>query len=144
MKHNSRGDYIGEVGRKITVTGTVRTATSVNGFTPRSPNRALIVVDVGTAMVKIVTAAAWAHRVERGDQITVTGTVKAHTEWRGLWQTVLTRASRSGSASDEPDSPAAAVSWEAVNSTEAGPRPFPRAPHPLAPSAQTPAPRPHL
>ncbi|HEY3409009.1 MAG TPA: hypothetical protein VGK53_12620, partial [Propionicimonas sp.] len=92
----------------------------------------------------LVTAAAWAYRVERGEQITLTGTVKAHTEWRGLRQTVLTRASRIEPASDEPSTPGAAVRWEAVNPTEAGPRPFPRAPHPLAPAAQAPAPRPHL
>lgn len=128
----------------VTVTGTVRTATRVNGFTPGSPDRALIVAEVGTATVKVVTAAAWAYRVERGDQITVTGTVKAHTEWRGLRQTVITRASRIEPAFDEPSTPGAAVRWEAVNPNEGGPRPFPRAPHPLAPAAQAPAPRPHL
>ncbi len=143
MKHSSRGEYLGEVGQRVTVTGRVRAATRVNGFTTHSPDRALIVVDVGNAMAKIVTAAAWAYRVERGDRITVTGTVKAHTQWRGLSQTVLTRAGRINLDPDDPGAPTAPVLWEAVNPAEAGPRPFPRAPHPLAP-AEAFAPHPDL
>lgn len=141
---NERPAHVGDIGQRITVTGIARTATRVNGFTAHSPDRALIVVDAGTAIAKIVTSAAWAYEVERGDQITVTGTVKAHTEWRGLKQTVLTRATRSDTPPDDPGTPAAAVPWEEVNPTEAGPRPFPRATHALAPAADTPALRPTL
>ena len=40
---NQRPEHVGEIGQRITLTGTVRTATRVNGFTPRSPDRALMV-----------------------------------------------------------------------------------------------------
>jgi hypothetical protein len=131
---NERPVHVGEIGQRITLTGTVRTAARVNSFAPRSPDRALIVVDAGTAMVKIVTSAPWAYEVDRGDQITVAGTVKAHTEWRGTKQTVLTRAVRTDTdtPSDDPDALAEDLLWEAVNPNEAGPRPFPRQTDPLA------------
>lgn len=119
-------EHIGEIGQRIALTGEVRTATRVNGFTPHSRDRALIVVDSGTALAKIVTSAAWAYEVGRGDQITVAGTVKAHTEWRGTKQTVLTRAVRTDIPPDNPDDPDAELEWEVVNPNEAGPRPFPQ------------------
>lgn len=87
-------DHAGTIGQKITLTGTVRTAILVNGFTHRSPDNVMLIVDCGTAVAKMVTAAAWAYPVEVGDQLTVTGTVKAHTEWNGTKQTVLTRPKR--------------------------------------------------
>ena len=87
-------DHVGTIGQKITLTGTVRTAILVNGFTHRSPDNVMLIVDCGTAMAKMVTAAAWAYPVEVGDRLTVTGTVKAHTEWNGTKQTVLTRPKR--------------------------------------------------
>jgi hypothetical protein len=124
----------GEVGVQATITGTVRTATRVNGFTPRTAERALIVLDTGEALVKFVTSAAWAYLVQRGDHLSITGTITAHTAWRGRDQTVLTRVSRLHT----PSAAAQAETWEAVNPTEAGPRPFPRTTHPLAP-APTPA-----
>lgn len=144
MIQRSVGDHLGEIGQQITVSGTVRAATRVSGFTPRSPDRALIVVDAGAAMVKIVTAAAWAYDVERGEQVTVAGTVKAHNEWRGVRQTVLTRAARIDPVPADPDPPIADLPWEEVNSAEAGPRPFPRTPDPLAPATQAPTHRPRL
>jgi hypothetical protein len=144
VNQHSLGDHLGEIGQEIVVTGTVRTATRVNGFTPRSPDRVLIVVDAGAAMVKIVTAAAWAHDVERGEQVTLAGTVRAHSEWRGIRQTVLTRAARIDPAPADPDAPSAAALWEEVNPAEARPRPFPRTPDSLAATTQAPAHRPRL
>ncbi|WP_028707516.1 hypothetical protein [Propionicicella superfundia] len=84
-------DYAGTVGEKVTLTGTVRTAMRVDGFTYRSPEQVLLVVDCGTAVAKMTTASAWAYPLKVGDPLTVTGTVKAHTEWNGIKQTVLTR-----------------------------------------------------
>jgi len=144
MNRHSLGDHLGEIGQQITVSGTVRTATRVNGFTPRSPARALIVVDAGAAKVKIVTAAAWAYDVDRGEQVTLVGTVKAHNEWRGIRQTVLTRAARIDPVPADPDPPTADLPWEEVNPAEAGPRPFPRTPDPLATTTHAPTHRPRL
>ena len=87
-------DYAGSAGEKVTLSGTVRTAMRVDGFTYRSPDQVLLVVDCGTAVAKMTTAAAWAYPLKVGDPLTVTGTIKAHTEWNGIKQTVLTRSKK--------------------------------------------------
>ncbi len=142
MSQPTEPEHLGEIGEKVTLTGVVRTATRVNGFTAYAPDRALIVIDASTAIAKLVTSARWAYSVERGDQITVTGTVKAHTEWRGTKQTVLTRATRTDTPPDSKPPPTASH-WEAVNANEAEPRPFPGQADPLAPTPNpaTPVPR---
>jgi hypothetical protein len=84
-------DHVGVVGDKITLTGTVRTAIRVDGFTYHSPDSILLILDCRTAVLKMTTAASWAYQVKVGDRLTVTGTVKAHTVWNGVKQTVLTR-----------------------------------------------------
>lgn len=107
-------DYAGRIGDKITLTGVVRTALRVDGFTRHSPDNVLLVVDADTTIAKMTTAATWAYDVRKGDTLTLTGTVKAHTEWRGTKQTVLvrpTRVARPGVASEEHGSdPQPAVS----------------------------------
>lgn len=95
-------------------------------------------------MVKIVTAAAWAYDVDRGDQVTLAGTVKANNEWRGVRQTVLTRATRIDPVPADPDPPTADLPWEAVNPAETRPRPFPWTSDPLAPTTHAPTHRPRL
>lgn len=87
-------DHVGAVGDKVTLTGTVTTALRVDGYTYRSPDQVMLVVDCGTAVAKMTTTAAWAYQLKGGDPLTVTGTVKAHTEWHGIKQTVLTRPKR--------------------------------------------------
>lgn len=140
MSEPTEPEHLGEIGEKVTLTGVVRTATRVNGFTAYAPDRALIVIDAGTAVAKLVTSARWAYPIERGDRITVTGTVKAHTEWRGTKQTVLTRAARTDTPPDSK--PPTESQWEAVNTNEAEPRPFPGQANPLAPPPNpTPVPR---
>ena len=84
-------DHVGVVGDKITLAGTVRTAIRVDGYTYHSPDSILIILDCGTAVAKMTTAASWAYQVKVGDPLRVTGTVKAHTVWNGVKQTVLTR-----------------------------------------------------
>ena len=51
----------------------------------------LLILDCETAVLKMTTAASWAYQVKVGDRLTVSGTVKAHTVWHGVKQTVLTR-----------------------------------------------------
>jgi len=82
---------VGVVGERLTLTGTVRTAIRLDGFTYHSPDSILLILDCGTAVAKMTTAASWAYRVKVGDPLTLTGTVKAHTVWNGAKQTVLTR-----------------------------------------------------
>lgn len=130
------GEYVGEIGQRITLTGIVRTAARVRGFTDRSPDRALIVIDAEAGRVKFVTASRWSYRVERCDRVTVSGIIAAHTAWRGIKQTVLTRVVQV----NPPAHPDPAVGWEVLNPTEAGPRRFPRQAHALAPPPN-PAPR---
>lgn len=110
-------DYTGTVGEKVTLTGTVRTAMRVDGFTHRSPDQVLLVVDCGTAFAKMTTAAAWAYPLKVGDPLTVTGTVKAHTEWNGIKQTVLTRPKQLDPVPmHAPLADAAPRLWETVTS----------------------------
>jgi hypothetical protein len=84
-------EYVGVVGDKVTLTGTVRTALRVDGFTYHSPDNMMLILDCGTAVAKMVTAASWAYQIKVGNPLTVTGTVKAHAEWNGVNQTVLVR-----------------------------------------------------
>lgn len=110
-------DYAGTVGEKVTLTGTVRTATRVDGFRYRSPDQVLLVVDCGTAVAKMTTAAAWAYPLKVGDSLTVIGTVKAHTEWNGIKQTVLTRPKKLDPAPlQAPLADSAPRLWETVTS----------------------------
>ncbi len=107
--------YAGTVGEKLTMSGTVRTAMRVEGYTYHSPASALLVIDCGTAVAKMVTAARWAHSVKVGDQLTVTGTIKQHAEYNGTKQTVLTRPKRVDPSPDaHPDKPP--TGWETVAS----------------------------
>ncbi len=84
-------EHVGAVGDKITLAGTVTTSLRVDGYTYHSPDQVMLIVDCGTAVAKMTTTASWAYHVQVGDRVSVTGTVKAHTDWRGIKQTVLTR-----------------------------------------------------
>lgn len=83
--------HVGTVGEKVTLTGTVTTRMMVDGFHWSSPDNVLLILDCGEHLVKVVTAAGWAYDVKQGEVVTVTGTVKAHAEYREVPQTVLTR-----------------------------------------------------
>ncbi len=110
-------DHVGTLGEKITLTGVVRTALRVDGYTYHSPDSVLLVVDCGTAVAKMTTSAAWAYPVKVGDPLAVTGTVKAHTEWNGIKQTVLTRAKKHDPLPTQESTPDAAPPlWETVTS----------------------------
>jgi hypothetical protein len=86
--------YVGEVGAKVTVTGTVVVAYFLEAQNYGWASRTLFVVE-GTgadegATVKWVTSAAV--DMGRGDEVELTATVKAHEQYEGTPQTVVTRA----------------------------------------------------
>lgn len=153
--------YAGEVGEKVTLTGTVKQLLHVDGFTWHSPSRRMLIIDCGTSVAKMITGASWAYDVERGNRITLTGTVRKHEEWHGTPQTVIVRpkliTNHSTPPDPDPDPPAVAADpaateparapvpeprlmaadqptgWDTV--AETGPRRrFPDPPHPHAPS----------
>lgn len=153
--------YAGEVGEKVTLTGTIKQVFHVDGFTWHSPSRRMLIVDCGTSVAKMITGASWAYDVEHGNHITLTGTIRKHEEWHGTPQTVIVRpkliTNHSTPPDPDPDPPAVAadpttsaparapvpkprfmaadqpVGWDTV--AETGPRRrFPDLPHPHAPS----------
>lgn len=109
-------EYVGTVGEKVTLTGTVRRALRVDGYTYRSPDQVMLVVDCGSAVAKMTTSAGWAYPVRVGDSLTVTGTVKAHTEWNGIKQTLLSRPKKHDPEDVAESMPDAPHLWETVAS----------------------------
>ena len=86
----------GEVGDKVEVTGEVLVYTWVSGHYGDS----LLVVlkdDAGNKF-KFTTTSATLLETNRGDRITVKAVVKAHAEYRGEKQTVLTRCKKQDAA----------------------------------------------
>ncbi|MCC6497167.1 MAG: hypothetical protein IT193_13020 [Propionibacteriaceae bacterium] len=95
--------HVGQVGQPITLTGTITTRLPVDGYRYDSPPQLLLILDCGDAVAKMITCAAWAYDTKPGEQLTVTGTVKAHTEYCGVPQTVLVRPRRvDTTAADSP------------------------------------------
>lgn len=74
--------YLGEIGEKVTFTGTVRAAMTVDGYAYGTTQRFLVVVGDGF-VAKAYTSAAWAYDVERGETVTIAATVKRHDERDG-------------------------------------------------------------
>ena len=109
-------EHVGTIGEKVTLTGVVRTALRVDGYTYHSPDSVMLIVDCGTAVAKMTTAAAWAYPLKVGDPVTITGTVKAHTEWNGIKQTVLTRPKKHDPEDVAESMPDAPHLWETVTS----------------------------
>lgn len=69
--------YLGEVGEKVTATGTVRAAKVVSGYAYGSSQIFLIITGEDFTL-KAYTSAQWAYEVSRGDVVTVAATVKRH------------------------------------------------------------------
>lgn len=87
--------FAGEVGEKLTVTGTVTRLRAVEGSYGYQPKTSLLIIlEGGGVVAKMFTTAAWAWEIEQGDGITVTGVVKDHEDYQGIKQTVLTRPKR--------------------------------------------------
>lgn len=85
--------WLGTLGERVEIVGTVRTALTVDGYAYGTTQR-LIVVAAGPTLAKACTSAAWAYEVEAGEQVHLIATVKAHETYREQRQTVLTRPKR--------------------------------------------------
>lgn len=83
--------YVGTVDEKITLTGTITRLIDIDTTWGTSM---LVIIDTGEAVAKMFTSAAWAFDVDENTTLTITGTVKAHEEYRDTKQTVLTRPKR--------------------------------------------------
>ena len=84
-------EWQGSIGEKITLSGTITREMTFEGYRHNSPASRLIILTAPHGIAKMFTTAAWAYDVNRGDEVTVTGTVKAHETYNGTRQTVLTR-----------------------------------------------------
>ena len=89
--------WFASVGDKVTVTGAVKTALTIDGYAYNSRQR-LIVIDTPGATFKTITSAGWAWDVHGGEVITVGATVKRHDVYREAEQTVLVRPTLVGRA----------------------------------------------
>lgn len=85
--------WLGSLGERVEIVGTVRTALTVDGYAYGTTQR-LIVVHAGPTVAKAYTSAAWAYDVMAGDEVRLTATVKAHETYREQRQTVLSRPKR--------------------------------------------------
>jgi DNA/RNA endonuclease YhcR with UshA esterase domain len=84
-------EYVGNVGEKVTVTGTItrnQTIETMYGFSH------LVIVEGEGFIAKLFTTAKWSETPasDVGKSVTLAGTVKDHNEYNGTRQTVLTRA----------------------------------------------------
>lgn len=93
-------EWIGQLDDKVTLTGTLTTDLTVDGYAYNSTQR-LLVLTTSSGIVKMLTAAAWAYEVHAGDQISVAGTVKAHEIYRNRKQTLLRRPRRTDTPNPE-------------------------------------------
>lgn len=82
--------YLGAVGDKVEVSGTITTAMTVDGYTYGSTQR-LIVITTDTALIKFCSSAAWTYEVDAGDRVVVAATIKRLDIWRDMQQTVVVR-----------------------------------------------------
>lgn len=80
---------VGEPGEKVTVTATVETVKNIEGN--YGTTRLLVLVTEGLSTVKTFTTANWAWEVEKGETLTLTGTVKKNETYNGVSYSVLTR-----------------------------------------------------
>jgi hypothetical protein len=83
--------FLGEVGDKITVTGTVQVAKYISGSWNRSSSVFLVVKADTGHIVKTFSSSQSVFALDRGDQVELTGAVKAHEAYNGQDQTVLIR-----------------------------------------------------
>lgn len=79
----------GEVGEKVSVTGTVAVLTSVE--TQYGSSLLVIIETAEHQAVKLFTTAGWAYALERGQEVSIVGTIKSFGEYNGYPQTQLVR-----------------------------------------------------
>lgn len=82
--------YIGEVGQTVHVRGRVARVGTIAGLYDTS--RRVITLHVGSGdVLTMFTSASWAWEVSVDDEVSLTGTVKDHEEYKGTKQTILVR-----------------------------------------------------
>lgn len=83
--------FLGQVGDKVSLTGTVQVAKYIEGSWNRSSSMFIVVKGDNGQVVKTFGSSKTLFGLQRGYRATVTGTVKAHETYQGQDQTVLTR-----------------------------------------------------
>lgn len=90
---DAQWNYVeGAEGAVVTVAGVV--AVAVNVDTAYGTSRLIVIETPKREAVKVFTTASWAWGIERGEALTVTGAIKAHTVYEGRAQTQLVRPKR--------------------------------------------------
>lgn len=84
--------FLGQVGDKVTGTGTVAVAKYISGSYNRSSSVFLVVELDSGQVIKTFGSGESLFALDRGDRVVLSGAVKAHESYRGQDQTVLTRA----------------------------------------------------
>lgn len=85
----AQSEHVGTVGERLTIPVRVAFVRDLDGH--YGPKRLVKLEDgQGNILVTFATS-AWVWEVDRGDELNVTGTVKAHEIYEGSAQTVLTR-----------------------------------------------------
>lgn len=77
------------IDERVTVHGTVAVLADVEGYYGSS--RLVVVETDAKQSVAMFTTASWAYSVERGQLVTITGTVKSFGEYEGRAQTTLSK-----------------------------------------------------
>lgn len=83
--------FLGQIGEKVTGTGTVQVAKYIEGSWNRSSSMFIVVKLDSGQVVKTFGSSQTLFRLDRGWRVEVSGTVKAHETFNGQDQTVLTR-----------------------------------------------------
>jgi hypothetical protein len=79
----------GQVGDKVTVSGTISVATSIE--TQYGTSRLIVIETQNQKAVKLFTSAEWSWTAELNTVVTITGTIKSFDTYNGRPQTTLTR-----------------------------------------------------
>lgn len=82
------GEWVAELGEKVTLSGTV---TGVSSFEGTYGMSWIVKVATPLGAVKMFTTARGLIALETGAEVTITGTVRSHDEFRGVRETLLGR-----------------------------------------------------
>ena len=89
----ARSEYVGEVGERLRgIQGRVVMTKRLDG--DQWGPKCLVKILQGDNILVTFSTASWAFGVERGDEVTIDGTVKSQQEYQGAKQTTLTRTKR--------------------------------------------------
>jgi hypothetical protein len=82
--------HIGTIGQKgVELTGTVRRIFAGEAFAYYGPTPYTYLVETAEGVVKFTTTASSFDDVDEGDTVTIRGTIKKHTDYKGTPQTIL-------------------------------------------------------